>query len=92
MSRNKVKKIFNFFLKKLIIISILSSLTISAEAKTVNVAFFLEWETPNQEAKVKKIYDKEMGVKVSWTNFATDGQMIEAMMAGDPDQVLVKYN
>ena len=85
MSRNKVKKIFNFFLKKLIIISILSSLTISAEAKTVNVAYFLEWATPNQEAKVKKIYDKKMGVKVRWTNFATGGDMIEAMMAGDID-------
>ncbi|MBT91732.1 MAG: hypothetical protein CMI82_00585 [Candidatus Pelagibacter sp.] len=85
MSRIKVKKIFNFFLKKFIIISILISLTISAEAKTVNVAFFLEWATPNQEAKVKKIYDKEMGVKVRWSNFATGGQMIEAMMAGDID-------
>ena len=85
MSRNKVKKIFNFFLKKLIIISILSSLTISAEAKTVNVAYFLEWATPNQESKVKKIYDKEMEAKVRWTNFATGTQMIEAMMAGDID-------
>jgi len=85
MSRNKVKKIVNFFLKKFIIISTLISLTISAEAKTVNVAYFLEWATPNQEAKVKKIYDKEMEAKVRWTNFATGTQMIEAMMAGDID-------
>jgi len=57
----------------------------NANAKTVNVAYFLEWAMPNQEAKVKKIYDKEMGVKVRWSNFATGGQMIEAMIAGDID-------
>ena len=49
------------------------------------MAYFLEWATPNQEAKVKKIYDKEMEAKVRWTNFATGTQMIEAMMAGDID-------
>jgi len=85
MSKNKAQKIFNFFFKKFIIISILFSLTISTEAKTVNVAYFLEWATPNQESKVKKIYDKEMGAKVRWTNFATGGQMIEAMLKGKID-------
>ena len=30
---------------------------VNAVAKDVNVAFFLEWATPNQEAKVNKAYD-----------------------------------
>ena len=64
MSRNKVKKIVNFFLKKFIIISTLISLTISAEAKTVNVAYFLEWATPNQEAKVKKSTTRKWKLKL----------------------------
>ncbi|MEE2805351.1 MAG: ABC transporter substrate-binding protein [Pseudomonadota bacterium] len=51
----------------------------------VNVAFFLEWATPNQIAKVEKTYDDAMGVKVNWTNFANGGAMTEAMLAGDID-------
>ena len=33
-------------------------------ADSVNVAFFLEWATPNQIAKVDKAYDEAMGVDV----------------------------
>ena len=40
-------------------------------ADSVNVAFFLEWATPNQIAKVDKTYDDAMGVDVKWTNFST---------------------
>ena len=54
-------------------------------ADEVNVAFFLEWATPNQEAKVKKIYDAALGVPVNWTNFDAGTQMTEAMLAGDID-------
>lgn len=54
-------------------------------AEQVNVAFFLEWATPNQIAKVKKTFDKEMGVKVKWTDFKTGVAMTEAMLAGDID-------
>jgi len=59
--------------------------SVSAVAKDVNVAFFLEWATPNQEAKVKKAYDDAMGVNVNWTNFATGVEMTEAMLSGDID-------
>ncbi len=60
--------------------------TISATAMAdVNVAFFLEWATPNQVAKVEKIYDDAMGVNVNWTNFDAGTQMTEAMLAGDID-------
>ncbi len=59
--------------------------TIAKAADEVNVAFFLEWATPNQEAKVKKMYDEAMGVKVNWTNFATGVEMTEAMLSGDID-------
>jgi taurine transport system substrate-binding protein len=51
----------------------------------VNVAFFLEWATPNQIAKVDKAYDDAMGVDVKWTDFSTGVQMTEAMLAGDID-------
>ncbi len=51
----------------------------------VNVAFFLEWATPNQQAKVEKAYDDAIGEKVNWTNFDAGTQMTEAMLAGDID-------
>ncbi len=54
-------------------------------ADSVNVAFFLEWATPNQIAKVDKVYDDAMGVDVNWTDFSTGVQMTEAMLAGDID-------
>jgi len=54
-------------------------------ADKVNVAFFLEWATPNQIAKVDKFYDKAMGVEVNWTDFKTGVAMTEAMLSGDID-------
>ena len=54
-------------------------------ADSVNVAFFLEWATPNQIAKVDKAYDDAMGVDVNWTDFSTGVQLTEAMLAGDID-------
>ena len=61
------------------------SLVTTTSYADVNAAFFLEWATPNQEAKVKKLYDEAMGVKVNWTNFATGVEMTEAMLSGDID-------
>ncbi|NBP48534.1 MAG: taurine ABC transporter substrate-binding protein, partial [Alphaproteobacteria bacterium] len=58
---------------------------VAQAADSVNVAFFLEWATPNQIAKVDKTYDDAMGVDVKWTNFSTGVQMTEAMLAGDID-------
>ena len=57
----------------------------NAAANEVRIAFFLEWATPNQEDKVKKTFDKAFGVPVQWTNFATGGEMTEAMLSGDID-------
>lgn len=57
----------------------------SVATAEVNVAFFLEWATPNQIAKVDKTYDDEMGVDVNWTDFSTGVAMTEAMLAGDID-------
>ncbi len=54
-------------------------------ADEVNVAFFLEWATPNMIAKVEQAYDEAMGVRVNWTNFDAGTQMTEAMLAGDID-------
>ena len=54
-------------------------------ADQVNVAFFLEWATPNMLAKTDKSYDKAMGVDVNWVDFTTGTAMTEAMLAGDID-------
>ena len=63
-----------------------AALSVTAQAADeVNVAFFLEWATPNQVAKVEKLYDAAMGVPVNWTNFDAGTQMTEAMLAGDID-------
>jgi len=59
--------------------------TATHAADSVNVAFFLEWATPNQISKVDKAYDDAMGVDVKWTDFSTGVQMTEAMLAGDID-------
>ena len=85
MNKNLFKNIFHIFYSNLIILIILTLSTLSSQAKTVNVAYFLEWPTPNQEAKVNKTYDKEMNAKLRWNNFTNGGAMIDAMLAGDID-------
>ena len=54
-------------------------------ADEVNVAFFLQWATPNLMAKTDKSYDDAMGVDVNWVDFTTGTAMTEAMLAGDID-------
>ncbi len=79
-----MKKIISFILGSIIALNLSISVANSA-ANEVRVAFFLEWATPNQEAKVKKVFDDALGVPVKWTNFATGGEMTEAMLSGDID-------
>ena len=64
---------------------ILSLFTVTkiAQAEDLTVAYFLEWPTPNQFAQVKKIYDKELGVKVKWVSFDAGTAMSAAMASGD---------
>jgi taurine transport system substrate-binding protein len=79
-----MKKIISLFLGSIIALTLSISAAFSA-ANEVRVAFFLEWALPNQEAKVKKVFDDALGVPVKWTNFATGGEMTEAMLSGDID-------
>ena len=79
-----MKKIISFLLGTIVALNLSISVANSA-AKEVRVAFFLEWPTPNQEDKVKKLFDKALGVPVKWTNFANGGAMTDAMLAGDID-------
>jgi taurine transport system substrate-binding protein len=79
-----MKKIINILLGTLVAFSLNFSVANSA-AKEVRIAFFLEWASPNQEDKVKGAFAKAFGVPVKWTNFATGGEMTEAMMSGDID-------
>ena len=79
-----MKKIINFFLGAFLALNLSASVAYAA-AKEVRIAFFLEWATPNQEDKVKKAFDRAFGVPVKWTNFATGGEMTEAMLSGAID-------
>ncbi len=56
-----------------------------SQADEVNVAFFLEWATPNLIAKTDGSYADSMGVDVNWVDFTTGTAMTEAMLAGDID-------
>ena len=51
----------------------------------LNVAYFLEWPTPNQYEQNNGTYSEEMGIPVNWKNFATGVEMSAAMAAGDID-------
>ena len=79
-----MKKKLSFILGSIVALNLSISVANSA-AKEVRVAFFLEWPTPNQEDKVKGIYEKALGVPVKWTNFSNGGAMTDAMLAGDID-------
>jgi len=79
-----MKKIISFILTSIVALYLSMSVAFSA-ANEVRIAFFLEWATPNQEDKVKQTFDKALGVPVKWTNFATGGEMTEAMLSGDID-------
>jgi len=54
-------------------------------AEELNVAYFLEWATPNMVAKVDGAYEDALGIPVNWTAFDAGTQMTEAMLAGDID-------
>ena len=54
-------------------------------ADELNVAYFLEWATPNMIAKVDGAYEDALGIPVNWTAFDAGTQMTEAMLAGDID-------
>jgi len=77
----------NKFLKSTLAASVFSvaSITTTQAADEVNVAFFLEWATPNMIAKVDNSYNDAMGVDVNWVDFTTGTAMTEAMLAGDID-------
>ena len=79
-----MKKIISFILGSIVALYLSMSVAFSA-ANQVRVAFFLEWPTPNQEDKVKGLYEKALGVPVKWTNFSNGGAMTDAMLAGDID-------
>jgi taurine transport system substrate-binding protein len=79
-----MKKTITMILGSIVAFTLTMSAAFSA-ANEVRIAFFLEWATSNQEAKVKKVYDDAFGVPVKWTNFATGGEMTEAMLSGDID-------
>lgn len=66
--------------------AVAATMSTSAQAADqLNVAFFLEWATPNMIAKSQKAYEEALGVPVNWINFDAGTAMTEAMLAGDID-------
>ena len=55
----------------------------AAAAEGITVAYFLEWPMPFQYGKVEGIYEKELGVPVTWVSFDTGTAMSAAMASGD---------
>ncbi len=55
-----MKKIVSLILGSIVAFTLSMSAAFSA-ANEVRVAFFLEWATPNQEAKVKKVFRRCFG-------------------------------
>lgn len=56
-----------------------------SDLETLNVAYFLEWPTPNQYEQSNGTYDEELGVEVNWVPFSTGVEMSAAMASGDID-------
>ena len=76
----------NMFKKALVASAITAGAISSVQAADeVNVAFFLEWATPNMIAKTDGSYADAMGVDVNWVDCTTGTAMTEAMLAGDID-------
>lgn len=51
----------------------------------LNVAYFLEWPTPNQFEQNNGTYAEELGIPVNWVPFNTGVEMSAAMASGDID-------
>ena len=61
----------------------IASAPAKAQMDELTVAYFLEWPMPFQYAKVKGIYEDELGVKINWRSFDTGTAMSAAMASGD---------
>jgi taurine transport system substrate-binding protein len=56
-----------------------------SDIEELNVAYFLEWPTPNQFEQANGTYDDELGLEVNWVQFGTGVEMSAAMASGDID-------
>jgi len=57
----------------------------ASDLETLNVAYFLEWPTPNQFEQSTGAYAEQMGLEVNWVPFNTGVEMSAAMASGDID-------
>ena len=64
-------------------VALLGGVSSVQAADEITVAYFLEWPMPFQYAKVKGIYEQELGVKINWRSFDTGTAMSAAMASGD---------
>ena len=63
--------------------SLLAGAQPASAVDTLTVAYFLEWPMPFQYAKVKGMYEKELGMEVKWVAFDTGTAMSAAMASGN---------
>ena len=63
--------------------SLLAGAQPASAVDTLTVAYFLEWPMPFQYAKVKGMYEEELGMEVKWVAFDTGTAMSAAMASGN---------
>ena len=79
-----MKKIISFILGTVVALNLSISVA-NAAADVVKIAIFTEWPTPNQEDKVKGVFEKALGVPVEWIRPKNGVAMTEGMAAGTID-------
>lgn len=83
---------FSMLVKMLVLVAFLVFYAVSSaiaastsKPKELNIAYFLQWPTPNQIGQMEKAFAKEMGIKVNWRSFDNGNAMNRAMVSGDID-------
>lgn len=81
-------KPFNLFVRAAAAVAVACAAPLASVAHAadeVNVAYFLEWPTPNQIGQVEKSFDKELDAEVNWKSFGSGNDMSTAMAGGSID-------
>lgn len=81
-------KPFNLFVRAAAAVAVACAAPLTSVAHAadeVNVAYFLEWPTPNQIGQVEKSFDKALDAEVNWKSFGSGNDMSTAMAGGSID-------
>lgn len=81
-------KPFNLFVRAAAAVAVACAAPLASVAHAadeVNVAYFLEWPTPNQIGQLEKTFDKALDAEVNWKAFSSGNDMSTAMAGGSID-------